>query len=212
MLSEYFGLDEKLREIKIICISEKKKFPTRDTWTSSHRREETKEFRVSHDRKGSPAHLKTLNGPNHEPVVPFEGTSLLSRETLHRAPTRFTVCFLSKSKPGERPLERRSITRHNKHRCPSISALVSLSSFLLYFIAGMARRDAANKDRHTNRRQMTMENRLPRDRILRNSNHNFVVRIHSRVEFPTNGEWKSINSMIFDIIVVTLFPAPFFPG
>lgn len=90
--------------------------------------------------------MKTLNGPNHEPVVPFEGTSLLSRETLHRAPTRFTVCFLSKSKPGERPLERRSITRHNKHRCPSISALVSLSSFLLYFIAGMARRDAANKD------------------------------------------------------------------
>lgn len=112
---------KKLHEIKIIYISKKKKKnPTREQVLEQ---EETEEFRDS---------LKTVSptigkdrlriwkawmDPITSQLSPSRGPPS-SPEKHHRAPTRFTVCFHSKSKPGERPLERRSITRHNKHRCP----------------------------------------------------------------------------------------------
>lgn len=73
----------------------------------------------------------------------------------------------------------------------NIVAQASLPSFLSPPFSSILSRGwqegmQPTKIRHTNRRQMTMENRLPRDRILQNSNDNFL-RIHSREEFPTNG-------------------------
>lgn len=151
---------KKLHGIKIIYISKKKRkiSNARNEFSDE---EETKEFRDS-QKTVSPTIgkdrlriWKAWMDPITRQLSPSRGPPS-SPEKHHRAPTRFTVCFHSKSKPGERPLERRSITRHNKHRCP-LPSFPPCPRFVLLFYCGDGKK-GSNKD-HMNRRHMMMENR-----------------------------------------------------
>lgn len=132
---------KKLHEIKIIYISKKKK-KNPNARTSSRTGGDggiswQSEDGVSHDRKGSPAHLKSLNGPNHEPVVPFEGTSLLSRETPP-CPDQIHSLF-SQQKQTWRASTRATLDYSTQQTSLPASKLPSMPSFRPLFSAILPR-------------------------------------------------------------------------
>lgn len=189
---------KKLHEIKIIYISKKKKkIPTREQVLEQ---EETEEFRDS---------LKTVSptigkdrlriwkawmDPITSQLSPSRGPPS-SPEKHHRAPTRFTVCFHSKSKPGERPLERRSITRHNKHRCP-LPSFPLCPRFVLFsplFCRGDGKKGSSQQWSH----ESTTYDDGKRDRItwILLGIQTTICSIDESPKFPTNeNKCQSINS------------------